>query len=942
MEDLTGVVLNHRYKIERFVGSGGMAEVYKARDVDAPHYYAIKVIREQLLEHPSLVQRFREEAQRLKELQHPNIVRFYDFVVSDGLTYIVMDYIDGYPLSRLLRLRRQRGEGPLPIEESVRILAQIARALARVHEQGLVHRDVKPGNILIRQTDGAAFLTDLGIAKDLTTGAVTQTLVGTFAYLAPEQILRQPVSAATDIYALGTVAYQLFTGRRPFETGTEEPDSGELEQALIEQHLRHLPRPPSTLNPRLPSELDAVLSRALAKPPEARYGDAMSFMRAVHDAARPHLPADMQILSQIDARPVPTRLAPRPPATRRGFRRAALAVLGLALAAIAAVLLLTGGVPGLNLLSLSTDAPASPTSAPNLTATAEWLTLEAERLMLEATGTALGLLLTSPPGAATAAATPSLTATASDTPTPSATATPSAPPSPTPTQTRTSTPTATPTATSTDTPTLDERATARAGQRVVQATGTMLALTVEASPPTESTPSRTPTATRAAAAAPTSAPPALSPPPSKMPTRTPTASPTATRTPMATPNRSATEARATLAALDATSTALARVLQPATDTPTPTPTSAAVAALQAARDWCRQASLLQDATGFGEEGAPENQVNEEALLQYLVERDAAPVNPNTGEPPGCMARIDAWLYPRLLDAARIDFEAGYGQPLDLAIVRVDRARRYLDYAEALQPSDEAVETLRACVNVLSLLHDPAAAREAIAALRAREIDLSACEPTLSRMWETAITPTPTARTRATVIQSSRLYDLPARNPIGILGWDVPVVILAQTDAIDGVYWFLVELDDGRRGYLPRQALDWEGGLENVPLVALTPSVIQPTPADTVASTSPTLAAPGQTLDAACRPGALQLNVYLDAGRCTGGGWAYYVLMAAQGGACLYDYYWDGRPVARGVNGAFTMSVEMVGDAAITGAARVESNGEAAEQAVTLPPVAGCE
>ncbi|MCZ7546653.1 MAG: serine/threonine protein kinase [Anaerolineae bacterium] len=428
MEDLIGAVLNNHYRIEQFVGSGGMAEVYKARDVDAPHDYAIKVIREQLLEQPSFVQRFRDEAQRLRDLQHPNIVRFYDFVTSDGLAYIVMDYIDGYPLSRLLRLRRQRGEGPLPVEESVRILAQIARALSRVHEQGLVHRDVKPGNILIRQSDGAAFLTDLGIAKDLATSAVTHTLIGTFAYLAPEQILRQPVSPATDIYALGTVAYQLFTNHRPFEGPTDDLPTAEMEQRLIEQHLRQLPRPPSTHNPRLSTELDTAVSRALAKPPDARYPDVMAFMRAVHDAVRPLLPADMQILSQVDARPVPTRFSARRGRREGGRPRGLLpAVLALALIGIvaAALLMLSGAIPSpfprptpsdtaTPTATSTTPAPsdtatptAPPTETPNLTTTAGWLTLEAERLALETTGTALALAVV--PASATPTPTPSAT-----------------------------------------------------------------------------------------------------------------------------------------------------------------------------------------------------------------------------------------------------------------------------------------------------------------------------------------------------------------------------------------------------------------------------------------------------------------------------------------------------------------------------------------------------
>ncbi|MCZ7546654.1 MAG: hypothetical protein M5R40_25420 [Anaerolineae bacterium] len=399
----------------------------------------------------------------------------------------------------------------------------------------------------------------------------------------------------------------------------------------------------------------------------------------------------------------------------------------------------------------------------------------------------------------------------------------------------------------------------------------------------------------------TTAPLALSPAASDLPP-TPEASdtPTGTRTPTRTARPSAT------------STALPTATRTPTRTPTasPTPTSAVVAALAPVEAWCRTASLLRDAAGFGPSGAADNQANEEALIQYLVERENAPINALTNALPGCMARIDDWLYAQLIEAARLDYASAYTKPPADAAPLVDRARRYLSYAAALQPDSAEAATLGACVDALSLVGEPQAARDAIARLRAGEADLAICEPTISRMWATAITPTPAGLPHASVTRSTRLYDFPDRNPIAFLGPGVPVAIEGQTDEINGRHWFLVALEDGRRGYVLQQYLEWDGGLEAVPVVSPTP--VDAGPALTVTATldaNPTLAAPGDTLDAVCRPGPLQLNVYTGTGRCTeGGGWSYYVRMVAQGGTCVYNYAWQDQPVGVGVSGSFVMEM----------------------------------
>lgn len=798
LEDLTGRVLNNRYLIERFVGSGGMAEVYKAKDVDAPHYYAIKVIREQLLEHPSLVTRFEEEAERLKNLQHPNIVRFYDFITSDNLTYIVMEYVEGYPLSRMLRLRRQRNEGPMPVEEAVRVLTQVSRALARVHDQGLVHRDVKPGNILIRKTDGAAFLTDLGIAKDLTHGAVTQTLVGTFAYLAPEQIMRQPVSPSTDIYALGTVAYYMLTGCRPFEAPRgAEFDTAQLEQILIDQHLNKLPVPLSAHNPYLPPALDAAIGRALSKIPEARYPDAMAFMRNVHEALRALLPGDMQVLQEIDATPIriqenarPSPSSPPPAHTgpaRSKFierRKRERRIAAIAMLTIIAIILSLAGLVALNRsVAPPTGTPtpntpsATPSPLPNLTVTSDWLTLQAERQALSETETALALLLV-PTSTATPtmspSETPSATPTATATTTPSATATATNTPTPSPTTTNTATVTPSPTQ-------LNPYA---ALAQLVQSANTALAPTLRAL-------TGTPT-TKATAVL------AISPPPSRLPSVTPTPSVTSSSTSTSTPST--------------TSTPTLTPTRTATPTPSATPTSAVVA-------WCERAEILQEAIGFNEievDGELELEVNEEAIQQYLVERESAPNDPDTGQLPECMSVIDEWLYENLIKATKLYFSESYKQlvsrPADSVTERtLARARRYLNYATNIAPDSAATPTLRQCVMLLDQIENPIAMRDQIRALRAQDADLSICEPTLTIMWDAAIEVFPEIENRplAQVIERTYLYDIPGANQIILLDPDEPVAVLGRTKAISGDYWLLVSLENGQRGYLKRQAANWE-------------------------------------------------------------------------------------------------------------------------------------
>ena len=254
-----------RYKVIQPVGSGGMAEVYRARDELLGRDVAIKVLSERFSRDPSFVERFRREAQSAANLSHPNIVSLYDYG-SDGDTYyIVMEYIDGRTLAEVIA-----ENGPLMPERSAEIAADVAAALQRAHSAGIVHRDIKPGNIMLT-ISGQTKVTDFGIARAVggdRDATMTQTgmVIGTAAYLSPEQAQGEPVDARSDVYALGCVLYEMLAGNPPF--------TGDTPLSIAYKHVREEPTSPSRLNPDVPADLDAVVLKAMAKDPGTRYNSA--------------------------------------------------------------------------------------------------------------------------------------------------------------------------------------------------------------------------------------------------------------------------------------------------------------------------------------------------------------------------------------------------------------------------------------------------------------------------------------------------------------------------------------------------------------------------------------------------------------------------------------------------------------------------------------------
>jgi eukaryotic-like serine/threonine-protein kinase len=254
-----------RYHVIERVGVGGMAEVYRARDELLGREVAVKVLSERFSRDQAFVERFRREAQSAANLNHPNIVSLFDFGADGDTYYIVMEFIDGRPLSDIIK-----AEGPLMPERSAEIAADVARALSRAHAAGLVHRDIKPGNIMIT-SQGQTKVTDFGIARALSPdgdATVTQTgmVIGTASYLSPEQAQGNPIDQRTDVYSLGCVLYEMLTSRAPF--------SGETPLAIAYKHVRENPSAPSSVNRDSPAALDSVVLKAMAKNPDNRYSSA--------------------------------------------------------------------------------------------------------------------------------------------------------------------------------------------------------------------------------------------------------------------------------------------------------------------------------------------------------------------------------------------------------------------------------------------------------------------------------------------------------------------------------------------------------------------------------------------------------------------------------------------------------------------------------------------
>ena len=271
-----GTVVDDRYRLRQKIGSGGMADVWLATDRELDRDVAIKILHDRFAQDKEFVERFRREARSAAGLQHPNVVSIFDRGEFRDTYFIAMEYVDGPQLKELVK-------GGMSTEDAIGFTRQILNAARFAHRKGIVHRDLKPQNVLI-DDDGRARVADFGIARgessDIT---ATGSVMGTAQYLSPEQAQGKDTTPASDIYSIGVMLYEALTGRVPFE--------GDSAVAVALKQVNEAPRRPSAVNPEIPPALDAVVMRALAKDPEARFKDADAFLKAL-DAAekRPEKP----------------------------------------------------------------------------------------------------------------------------------------------------------------------------------------------------------------------------------------------------------------------------------------------------------------------------------------------------------------------------------------------------------------------------------------------------------------------------------------------------------------------------------------------------------------------------------------------------------------------------------------------------------------------------
>src|SRR5437867_1838905 len=260
-DTLIGTLFDGRYRIMRKLGAGGMANVYLAEDQELGRRVAIKILNDRHANDDQFVERFRREAKNAAGLSHPNIVSIYDRGEAEGTYYIAMEYLDGRSLKELIVSR-----GPAPIPVAIDYARQILAAIRFAHRHGIVHRDIKPHNVLV-DGEGRLKVTDFGIAR----AGVSQmteagSIIGTAQYLSPEQAKGAPVDQTSDLYSVGVVLYELLTGVVPF--------SGDTPVEIAMKHLSTVPAPPSAKRADVPRDLDLVVMRALAKDPSERYQSA--------------------------------------------------------------------------------------------------------------------------------------------------------------------------------------------------------------------------------------------------------------------------------------------------------------------------------------------------------------------------------------------------------------------------------------------------------------------------------------------------------------------------------------------------------------------------------------------------------------------------------------------------------------------------------------------
>ena len=275
MDNLIGKRLDGRYSIESLVGVGGMANVYRGTDVKTGNQIAVKVLKDEFLDNEELVRRFKNESKAISILSHPNIVKVYDVSVTDKLQYIVMEYVDGITLKEYLK---QRG-GALTWKETVHFATQILSALQHAHSKGIIHRDVKPQNIMLL-ADGSIKMMDFGIARfsRAQSQTVSDKAIGSVHYISPEQAKGERTDARTDIYSVGVMLYEMLSGRLPFD------GDGAVSIAIMQ--ISEKPKPLAEIAPQTPAGLRQITEKAMEKDPDKRYQSAQEMLAAIEEFKR--------------------------------------------------------------------------------------------------------------------------------------------------------------------------------------------------------------------------------------------------------------------------------------------------------------------------------------------------------------------------------------------------------------------------------------------------------------------------------------------------------------------------------------------------------------------------------------------------------------------------------------------------------------------------------
>lgn len=275
MDNLIGKRLDGRYSIEGLVGVGGMANVYRGTDLKTGNRIAVKVLKEEFLDNEELVRRFKNESKAISILSHPNIVKVYDVSVTDKLQYIVMEYVDGITLKEYLK---QRG-GALTWKEVVHFATQVLSALQHAHSKGIIHRDVKPQNIMLL-ADGSIKMMDFGIARfsRAQSQTVSDKAIGSVHYISPEQAKGERTDARTDIYSVGVMLYEMLSGRLPFD------GDGAVSIAIMQ--ISEKPKPLAEIAPNTPAGLRQITEKAMEKDPDKRYQSAQEMLDAIEEFKR--------------------------------------------------------------------------------------------------------------------------------------------------------------------------------------------------------------------------------------------------------------------------------------------------------------------------------------------------------------------------------------------------------------------------------------------------------------------------------------------------------------------------------------------------------------------------------------------------------------------------------------------------------------------------------